>query len=393
MTERRRDAFVADVLGGRDRGVGAALLRGLLTPLALLHRIGLEAYLLPYRTGVRRRFRLRAGKGRPVPVIAIGNLTSGGTGKTPMAALVAKRLLDAGCRVVLLSRGYGGAEGGPRIVSDGARVLSTPEAAGDEPILLARLLAQDAPVPGVPVVVGKDRRRSGALALERFSPDVIVLDDALQFWQLHRDLDIVLLDAARPFDNDYLLPRGLLREPPSHLARIGAGVIVLTRADRVAREALEKTRARVQSLAPRALVLTARHAPVGWVRASDDALLSIDALAGRGVCAFAGIADGSAFIGTAESLGVRIVDRRDFGDHHAYTDQDVAALAALRCDATVTTEKDLVKVAPRWPRAAPPLYALRIGMEMDDPARFWERLARATNPAAGVSEPAKVSSP
>jgi tetraacyldisaccharide 4'-kinase len=358
--------LVEGVLHGRDRSLKASLLRGLLTVAAWLHRVGLEIYLLPFRLGVRKRTRL------PVPVVAIGNLTSGGTGKTPMAALVASRLHSDGRKVVLLSRGHGAAKGkdGPRMVSNGENVLLDPGEAGDEPTLLARLLA------GVPVVVGKDRRQSGARALSWFAPDVFVLDDALQFWQLERDLDIVLLDAARPFDNGHILPRGLLREPPSHLSR--AGVVVLTRADRVEPAALEATRARVQRLAPRADVFTATHAPVAWVRAQDGGLLPTHALAGREVCAFAGIADCGAFVGTVESLGARAVFLRDFGDHHAYTPADVAELAKGSCDAAVTTEKDLVKVGALWPHeSAPPLYALRIGMKLDDPARFLARVKAA----------------
>ncbi len=370
--------LVEGVLHGKDRGVGAALLRGALTPLAWLHRAGLEAYLLPYRTGVRKRYRL------PVPVIAIGNLSSGGTGKTPMAALLGAYLRDGGRRVTLLSRGHRGSgekgDGGPRVVSDGERVLLGPDEAGDEPVLLARAL------PGVPVIVGKDRRRSGRLAVERFSPDVILLDDALQFWQLHRDLDVVLLDARRPFDNGWVLPRGLLREPPSHLAR--AGVVVLTRADRVGAADLARTVERVRRLAPGAAVATARHAPVGWVRSGgDDTLLPADAFAGRPVTAFAGIADGRGFRETVAALGADVAAFTAFGDHHAYQAAEVATLAAAvpAGAVAVTTEKDLVKVGPLWPAAgAPPLYALRIGMALGDGA---EELFRAVDVVLGASAP------
>jgi tetraacyldisaccharide 4'-kinase len=359
----RRDAFVEGVLHGTDRSVGATLLRGALTPMAWLHQVGLETYLLPYRSGVRKRYRL------PVPVVAIGNLSSGGTGKTPMAALVAGHLRESGLRVILISRGHGGSgESGhaPRVVSDGKTVSLTPEEAGDEPVLLAHLL------PGVPVVVGRDRRRSGRLAVEQFAPEVIVCDDAMQYWQLHRDLDIVLLDARRPFDNGYVLPRGLLREPPSHLAR--AGIVVLTRADRVAPDVLDATLARVRKLAPRAAVFTATHAPLGWVRASDDAVLPLDALTGQQARAFAGIADGTAFFETARGLGVPLGECRAFGDHYAYTAADVQELAVAGGGIVVTTEKDLVKVGPLWPASGPPLYALRIGMKLNDPAGFFAAL-------------------
>ena len=366
VTASARERWAVEgVMRGGDRGPVAALLRGVLTPLAWLHRAGLEAYLLPYRTGVRRRYRL------PVPVVAVGNLSSGGTGKTPMAALVAGRLREGGRRVVLLSRGHrGSGEKGsaPRVVSDGENVLLSPDEAGDEPVLLARLL------PGVPVIVGRDRRASGRLAVELFRPDVIVLDDALQFWQLHRDLDVVLLDARRPFDNGYVLPRGLLREPPSHLAR--AGVVVLTRADRVEPDELARTVERVHGLAPDAAVLTARHAPLGWVEAASGALLPPGALAGKRVAAFAGIADGDAFRRSVEGLGAAVAAFTAFGDHHAYDAGEVAALASASADAAVTTEKDLVKVAPLWPDpgSAVPLYALRIGMELSDETAFCARV-------------------
>lgn len=375
------DEFVAGVLHGNDKRLRARLLRGLLTPLAWLHQIGLEAYLLPYQAGMRRRVRLRRPDGRPVPVIAIGNLSSGGTGKTPMAALVAKRLAEDArgrrCRrVVLLSRGYRGkGEAGnlPRVVSDEANLLLGPDAAGDEPVLLARLL------PGVPVVIGRDRRKSGRLAIEQFAPDVIVLDDGLQFWQLFRDLDVVLLDARRPFDNGHVLPRGLLREPPRHLKR--AGAVVLTRADRATPQQLAATRARVARLVrPGTPVFAATHAPVAWVRQTDSASLPLDFLAGRDVFVFAGIADFDSFVASIEALGARTIGLRRFADHYAYSASDLGEVAANAhgCDAVVTTEKDAVKAAALWPPAGqgsgtpppPPLLALRIALKLDDGPGF-----------------------
>jgi len=375
--EWTHEALVEGVLHGRDTRLRARLVRGLLTPLAWLHQIGLETYLLPYRMGLRRRCRLRHADGRPVRVVSIGNLASGGTGKTPMAALVARRLgEEAKCRVVVLSRGHGGTgdregDGAPRIVSDGARMLLGPDEAGDEPVLLAQLL------PGVPVIIGRDRRRSGRLAVQRFAPDVIVLDDALQFWQLERDLDIVLLDARRPFDNGHVLPRGLLREPPRHLKR--AHVVVLTRADRVAPSELEETRRRIARIAPQAEVFTATHAPTAWVRLRDNALLPLDALRERDVSVFAGIADFDSFVHSVEALGARTVVLRRFGDHHVYEADELASVAekAAGLDAVVTTEKDAVKVAPLWPsnETAPPLLlALRIALKLDDTPRLMRRL-------------------
>jgi tetraacyldisaccharide 4'-kinase len=333
------------VLSGEDRSLGAGLLRTGLTPLSWLHRVGLEAYLLPYKTGLRKRHRL------PVPVVSIGNLTSGGTGKTPMAALVGRLLWESGWRVVLLSRGHGGShekEPGAKIVSrgDGA-VLLSPEVAGDEPVLLARLL------PEVPVLVGRDRRVSGQLAIAEFAPDIVLLDDGLQFWQLHRDLDIVLLDASRPFDNGRVLPRGLLREPPSHLSR--AGVVVLTRAERVSPKALEGARNQVRALAPGAHCLTASHTPDGW----RDRLGNITAAPeGEEIVAFSGIADGDAFVQGLRAQGLTLKTTVNFTDHHAYNKDGIRALIEHDPSATfVTTEKDLVKVAALWPAPGPRLLA------------------------------------
>jgi tetraacyldisaccharide 4'-kinase len=332
----------------------AHALRAMLTPLAWLHRVGLEGYLLPYRTGLRKRYEL------PVPVISIGNLTSGGTGKTPMAALVGQLLQNAGRRVVILSRGHGGShekEPGAKIVSRGdGQVLLPPEVAGDEPVLLARLL------PDVPVVVGRDRRVSGRLACEQLAPDVLLLDDGLQFWQLHRDLDIVLLDTVRPFDNGWVLPRGLLREPPAHLRRAGAAV--LTRSDRATAEQLAVARSQVHRLAPEAVLLTAIHTPAGWLDRGGEVLNS---LPGKEYIAFSGIADGDAFVKSLEKQGLLLKTALNFADHHAYNKDGVLALIAADPSATfVTTEKDLVKVASLWPEDGPPLVALRVRLEIDD---------------------------
>lgn len=208
--------------------------------------------------------------------------------------------------------------------------------------------------------------------MEKFAPEAIVLDDALQFWQLHRDLDIVLLDARHPFDNGYVLPRGLLREPPSHLRR--AGIVVLTRSDRVPEYILAKNLDRVQKLAPEAEVFTAVHAPVCWVDIQDNTF-PLESLQGQTTLAFSGIADGDAFLETVKNLGITVGESRSFGDHHTYTGEDIAALVrpGLPC---VTTEKDLVKVGALWPKDAPPLYALRIGMAVNDEPRFFDRIRK-----------------
>ncbi len=343
-----------------EKSLRGALLRLAMTPLAGLHFVGLELYLLPYRLGIRKRFRL------PVPVIAIGNITSGGTGKTPMAALVGTILREEGLKVVLLSRGHGGShekEGGAKIVSRGeGKLLLGADIAGDEPILLAQLL------PDIPVIVGRDRRVSGKLACAEFAPDVILLDDALQFWQLHRDLDIVLLDARRPFDNGWMLPRGLLREPPFHLKR--AGVVVLTRADQLSHEELEHHKNILQRLAPQAAIFTATHAPQSWISLQGEGK-SLDALAGQSASAFAGIADSQRFRQTLESLQISLKNYCGFRDHHTYNNVDVLDLIARLPEGPfITTEKDLTKLIALWPAKGPVLWALRVQMQVTENERF-----------------------
>lgn len=353
MSDREK-WFLDGVLGGDDTGIGASALRAVLTPLAWLHQAGLEAYLLPFRFGWRKRTRLS------VPVVSVGNLSSGGTGKTPATAFLAEHYLSLGLRVVILSRGHGGAserKSEPRIVSDGNRVLLSPDEAGDEPVLLANLL------PMVPVIVCRDRRKSGNLAVETFAPDLVLLDDGLQYWQLHRDFDVVLLDAKAPFGNGYVLPRGLLREPSAHLSR--ADAVILTRADRVDTATITETVAHVKAFTrPGVPVLTATHAPVGFVRGTE--ILPLSALAGQKAVVFSAIADNEAFALVLRSLGIEVVATHSFPDHHTYCAADIKAIAASGAGLIgVTTEKDAVKLAALAP---PPfsVYALRIRLTIAD---------------------------
>lgn len=335
----------------------------LLAGCAALYGIGLEAYLAAERVGLRRRTRL------PVPTVSIGNLTVGGTGKTPMTQLLCRTLAAKGKRAAVLSRGHGGAGAGVRLVSDGqGTVLLGAEDAGDEPLLLARTL------PNVPILVGKDRRASGREALSRFALDALVLDDGFQYWQLARDLDIVLLDACRPFHNGYSLPRGLLREPKRHLRR--AQMVVVTRSeslDGAGRDALSRE---VSRLAPDIEVYWARHQAQGFVPADDltGALLPIDALHGRRVVALSGIAQPGSFARSlTNDAGVQIARHLIYPDHARYGLEAVsAAQAAIKAggaSALVMTEKDAVK----WParNTLPvPVYALRTSMQVEDEARW-----------------------
>ena len=365
-------SYILEAIGEPGRpGVGADLTRGVLGRLASLYDAGLEAYLLAERVGLRRRARL------PIPIISIGNLSVGGTGKTPMTQFLCRQLAAQGKRVAVLSRGHGGQGQSVRLVSglDGQVLLSAAEA-GDEPNLLAQTL------PGVPVLVGKDRRGSGREALRRFDLDVLVLDDGFQFWQLQRDLDIVLLDGRRPFDNGYPLPRGLLREPKRHLSR--AGVVVVTRAGGLAEAERDALAVQIAALAPAARLFFADHQAVGFVPA--DALSSplrpLSELAGLPVAAVSAIAQPQSFWNTlTRSAGANIVLRQAWPDHQALTAAEAAAVvqdaARAGAQAVVMTEKDAVK----WPFGADnrlPLYALRVEIALDNAPGFLEAVREGT---------------
>jgi tetraacyldisaccharide 4'-kinase len=364
--QAQREAYLLSVIHGERRGVGASLLRGALGGLAWVYAGGLKLYLLPYRMGVRKQAKL------PCPVISVGNLTVGGTGKTPMTQSICEFLQARSLRVCVLSRGYRGAnEHGVAVVSTPKRVELDAAAAGDEAYLLAKLL------PGVPVVVGKDRRKSGALACRQFQPQAIVLDDGMQFYQLHRDLEIVLVDAQRPFDNGWTLPRGLLREPPSHLRR--AGCVVITHADRVEPERLERLKATIRQWTRGKPLFTAQYV-IRTLRALDRSGDQPPAwLSGRRVASFCALGNPAGFEEQIERAGGVLVYRARFPDHYAPTMGELNAMietARAACaEAILVSEKDAVKLPPLGRPL--PFYALTARLTLDDESAFFSRILQA----------------
>jgi tetraacyldisaccharide 4'-kinase len=312
-----------------------------------------------YARGTLKSLRL------PCPVISVGNLTLGGTGKTPMVIHLAERLQGLGYRPVILSRGYKGlAEKNGAVVSDGRNLLCDARQAGDEPYLMASML------PAVPVVVGGNRYRIGTEAVRQFHPDMIILDDGYQHLQLKRDLNILLLDARRPFGNGHVLPRGTLREPAASL--LDADAVVLTRSGQARGRTHDEWARRVH---PRP-VFTSDHQPVvrlvlaagqpaGGLPADDRPDLDAD-FKGRRVFAFAGLGCNDAFFQSIELSGTGLHGTLGFDDHHPYTGDDLnrVAKAAGRASATclMTTDKDYVRL-PRGTRL--PLDLIVMGVRMD----------------------------
>jgi tetraacyldisaccharide 4'-kinase len=349
---------------------GFALLSAPLLAPALLFRAAAAVRNALYDAGILRA--ARAG----VPVVSIGNVAVGGAGKTPATIAVARRLLGRGRRVAILSRGYGAAGAGPRVVSDGTRLLLDAAEGGDEPVLVARRL------PGTPVLCGPRRADLARAAVRDHGAEALLLDDGFQHRALARDLDVVVLDAANPFGNGRLLPAGPNREPRSALRR--AGLVWLSRVDQADGDRLDGLRALARGETGRDPV-ESRHAPVGLVDGALAPAGGVEGLRGRRVLLLAGIARPGGFRRTLADLGAEVAAEAVFPDHHQFSpaDLDVARRTAdaARCELVVTTEKDAVRL-PAGAAADPRVRAVAIEAQV---VRGGEQLEAALDAALGGS--------
>lgn len=315
---------------------------------------------LYFRAIQRRRagnLERRARETAPCPIISVGNLTTGGTGKTPTVQWLVRVLQAQGLQVGVAARGYGGrSSSAGALVSDGQTTFLKAADAGDEAVLHARNL------PGCAVAIGADRHHAVALAVAA-GAQIVVLDDGFQFWSLPRAFELVLLDAKRPFGNGRLLPLGRLREERAALAR--ADAVILTRADRPTMDELNRNRSEVERFAG-APLFEAFHAPRDLRDEKTGATLPLSRLKGEAVCAFAGLADNAQFYRLVRELTGVTVDTllRERGDHHRWKKRDFWqwTSGAPGGKPLVTTEKDAVKVDPLWFRE--PLWSLRIGLRV-----------------------------
>ncbi|MBJ7326883.1 MAG: tetraacyldisaccharide 4'-kinase [Chthoniobacterales bacterium] len=375
----RFERYAVDVILERKEGGRANALKFVLGVLSLLYGRAVQLRLALYRRRILRPQELGC------PVVSIGNLTVGGTGKTPVAEMLARELQKRGRRVAILSRGYKSVPRPfmqrlrhklfkhlemfpPRVVSDGKRVLLDSRRAGDEPHMLARNL------PGVCVLVDKDRVKSGLHALRHFDTDVILLDDGLQYQRLRHRLDVVLVDRQSPFGNEHLLPRGTLREPPANLRR--ASFIIITKS---AAEPDLGLIARLRRLNRTAAIIECDHAPRYWQDIVSGAQFPLDHLAGRYVGAMSGIARPESFEDAVRHLGAKVEITKSFADHHRFTKKEILRFLEWcdrrSLDALVTTEKDAV----RFPDLATPLVPmlfLRVEIEILRGRDEWENLVQ-----------------
>ncbi|MCX5890835.1 MAG: tetraacyldisaccharide 4'-kinase [Deltaproteobacteria bacterium] len=302
----------------------------------------------------------------PARVVSVGNLAVGGTGKTPVTACLTRLFQDEGKKVAILSRGYGGQNSGVTCISDGQKIYQQPPQVGEEAYWLARNL------PGAAVYTGASRYEAGKIAWEVFKPDLFLLDDGFQHFQLHRDLDLVLLDAAAPFGNGHLLPRGILREPKSALA--AAQVLILTRFQE---ERDRQTLVALETAYPLKTVLTATIAPSAARLYPEGRAEAPKVLHGQPLLAFAGLARPEVFRRSLEGLAVQLKGFHAFPDHHPFSQVELTALAreaaAAGAAALITTGKDWARLGEQWD-APLPLWVLEVEAHIDQPERILEFL-------------------
>lgn len=333
---------------------------------------GSKIYELVVRLRVQLyQIRVFDTKRLPCKVLSIGNLTSGGTGKTPMVHYVAGLLQNLDEEVAVISRGYGGAAqraGG--VVSDGRTTLMGIEESGDEPQLLSSKLHS------IPLLVGKDRHRAGTLAIRRFGSTTLVLDDGFQHLSLKRDLNLLLMDSLRPFGNGHCIPRGMLREPQDQIKRANALVLTRWTDDEKAARWWHKLSACV----PGRPVFRSNHVPDGLFVAGRKEAKDLAYLNGRRLFLFSGIVRNDSFLRTVSKLDGQIIGSASFHDHHRYTGRDIRFIwheaKRLNVENIVTTEKDFVNISADIP-TNPELLVLKISISFGDDTEAFAAYIRA----------------
>jgi tetraacyldisaccharide 4'-kinase len=384
--------FVIDVVINNRRGIRASLLRVVFRGLSGIYSAAVRTRLYLYRHRYIHDHHLG------VPVISVGNLTTGGTGKTPVVEMLSKALHERGRRVCILSRGYKSKrqkklpftkklaarlgfipkppELPPRIVSDGEKVLLDSHNAGDEPFMLAKNCT------GIPVVVDKNRVKAGAFAIQQFGADVLVLDDGLQYLKLKHRHDIVLIDKTAVFGvNGHMLPRGTLREPPRSLRR--ASYIFITKSDGDSEDVVKQIRRYNRA----AEIIECRHRAMHFENIHTGERIPIDGLRDKFVGALSGIAVPESFENGLRRLGAKVEVIARFADHHRFRGPELKNFIerCVRRDVhcMVTTEKDFVRF-PKLPDADIPFYFMRVEIEIIRGRDIFEKMVRL------IAEPRRV---
>ncbi len=361
-SKERLEQRLLKVISKEVRGKRASCLRGFLRGLSVIFYILVQLRLWLHKHRIIRADTLGC------QVISVGNVTVGGTGKTPIVETFARSLTEKGRKVAILSRGYKSRktplwekilkreERLPRVVSNGEHLLLNSNLAGDEPYMLASNL------PEVAVLVDKDRVKSGKYAIRKLGCDTLVLDDGFQYLKLQHRLDIVLVDFTNPFGYGRVLPRGLLREPVRNIKR--AGFIFITKCPPQGAPALKE---KLRELNPDAEISECRHTSKYLQNVYTRERLDLDAIRGKRVSAISGIAVPKGFEDGLRRLGAEVVHCAQYADHHRYTQQEIIETINQAVDAgaemILTTEKDAVRF-PRIERCDLPVIYLRVEIEM-----------------------------
>jgi len=345
----------------RDQPSGIAFLLAVLKGLSFVFAAVVGLRYVLYRTGIMRRYPLG------IQVISIGNVTAGGTGKTPVTEIFARTLAAEGRKVAILSRGYRRKEAPwwqrlftqviekPLVVSDGKHVLLDSATGGDEPYMLASNL------PGVSVVVDRNRVKAGRYAIKRLGCDTIILDDGFQYQKLKHSIEVVLVDATNPFGNGNMLPRGVLREPVRNLKR--ADIVFLTKC----RGDVSAVKAEIRKYNDTAEIVECNHTPRLLRDVWSREEYPLEWLKGKTLCTLSGIASPKGFENSLRHLGSKVVWCERYADHHRYDASEVLyalnRTADMNADALVTTEKDAVRF-PRLETSPVRCLYLRIAIEI-----------------------------
>lgn len=364
------------IYGKKPDGIEENVIAGLLSASRPLYAGGLAMHKKLYALGIKKQNSL------PCRVVCIGNLTLGGSGKTPVTILAAQTIQQAGKRVVILSRGYKrkGNTRTPLIVSKGKGPIVPALEAGDEPYLMAETL------PDVPIVVGSNRYAAGMMAMEKFSPEVILLDDGFQHWKLTRDCDIICVDSKKAVHQMRLFPRGPLREPVTALNRAQTVIFTRYENDDSLSEMIKVFRGITGDDIP---YLNLRYILDKLTPLNPDNMekLSPDDMEHKKVLLFCGIAKPDSFFSLAGKRFKRVVKTVSFSDHVQYSEEKIRqlsrAFADYDADILVTTEKDAVKLrARRLPRMPVNFYKLKTSFSLEtDASRFLDILLNARKPA------------
>ena len=378
-TQTRMDEFAdwgTEVVFGRAHGFRAFMMRCLLRFASLLFFVLVKVRLFLFRR------RIKTVRNLGTLVISVGNITAGGTGKTPVVELLSRTLAQRGRTVSILTRGYKSAEldtpqmwkdanghpvdNLPKIASDGTTRYLGPLHAGDEPFMLARNLD------GVSVLVDKDRVKSGIFAIEQLGADTLILDDGMQYLKLAHELDIVLVDCGAPFGTGALLPRGTMREPRSSLKR--ADYIILTKSDGAPQDELIR---RIRRYNKSADIIVTNHGPKYFENVFTGERKPLDFVHDKWVACMSGIARPENFENAVEQLGGKVEIRRRYPDHYWFDQNDLEAFVE-RCadramDLIVTTEKDAVRFLKPGEMDVP-IYFLRIEIDILEGREHWDRM-------------------